>query len=83
MRLRQPPYASVLTTRSRASIVASLAADKIYLQMLLLLGGRIICSLFGRLPFSISYARVMVKSVCGCNAKSLARLPRRISPLGH
>lgn len=34
-----------------ALLPLSAAAAKIYLQMFLLLGGRIICSLFVRLPF--------------------------------
>lgn len=56
MRLRQPPYASVegdvpvLQPLSAATATAA-ATDKMYLQMFLLLRGRIICFLLVRLAF--------------------------------
>lgn len=55
MRLRQPPYASVLTTQRRASIVAT-ATDEIYLQMFLLLEKSGSSYLYLWFSFSLSFA---------------------------
>lgn len=62
---------------------AAAAADKIYLQMFLLLGGRIICFVFVRPFFVLVPLTRDGETGLGYNVESLADLLRGIPPPGH